>query len=427
MKRMVWPAFLALLALPGGLWAWDAQALLDVVPTAALVQQQPPTSPWMQTETTEVTGQGALSHSQTLAEGLSVSGTAWGLADSLPTGSPFETPPGKIDIESRILELKLVWEIVPGTLIWDVGKKVIHPSSGFFRTPLNVISHGALGNAANINGAAVGTWEEGWMGTDVTLLLGNLSISNFFSPRMLWSRQADSVLQYFSLPQNDFQNLTRLDVRIGSADVRLLGLLTSGGPGSSDPDVNLQLGTGMDTNIGDSITVRAEVSAANSQSRLIVADPLHATASADTVHWAPHALVGATWTNAQQLSLMAEYYYNGSGFIGSDYSQLIQYSQDRRSAYPNATDLLDQFGTFSAGRHYGFARISGKLDDTLTAAGWTQVNLQDLSGLTGIVLTLTHDTWSLNGALMNAWGTTDTEAGLSPLLWRIDLELTIFF
>ncbi|HYW82807.1 MAG TPA: hypothetical protein VFB30_06115 [Spirochaetia bacterium] len=426
MKRMLWLAFVALLALPRALWAWDAQAVLDVVPTAALVQQQPPSSPWMQAETTEVSGQAALSHSQTLAEGLSLSGTAWGLADSLPSGSPFETPPGKVDIKSRILELKLVWEVVPGMLIWDIGKKVIHPSSGFFRTPLNVISHGPLGNAANINGAAVGTWEEGWIGTDVTLLLGNFTISNFFSPRMLWSSQADSVLQFFSLPQNDFQNLTRLDVRLGNADMRFLGLVSSGGPGSSDPGVNLQLGAGVDTNIGDSITVRAEVSAANSQSRLTVADPLLATVSTDTVHWAPQALVGATWTNAQQLSLMAEYYYNGGGFAGSDYTQLIRYSQNRRSTYPNAPDLLDQFGTLSAGRHYGFVRISGKLDDTLTAAGWTQVNLQDLSGLTGILLTLTHDTWSLNGSLMNAWGTRDTEAGLSPLLWRIDLELTLF-
>ena len=94
------------------------------------------------------------------------------MADSLPSAVPVCHPAGKIDMESRILELKLVWEVVPGTLIWDVGKKVIHPSSGFFRTPLNVISHGALGNAANLSGSAVGTWEEGWIGTDVTLLVG---------------------------------------------------------------------------------------------------------------------------------------------------------------------------------------------------------------------------------------------------------------
>jgi len=424
MNKLFYPAFLAMMALPAAVWGWDAQALLDVVPTAALVQQPGPA--WMQTEFTEVSGQAALSHNQTLAEGLSVSGTVWGLADTLPSGTPFATPPGKIDIQSRILELKLIWEVVPGTLIWDIGKKVIHPSSGFFKTPLNVISHGTLGNAANLSGAAVGMWEEGWVGTDVTLLVGNLSISNFFSPRLRWSGQADTVLQYVSLPQNDFQNLTRMDVRIGEADVRLLGLLSTGGPGSSDPEMHLQLGAGLDTNIGDSVTVRAEVSAADSQGRLTVADAQYATASTDSVNWAPHALVGATWTNAQQLSVMAEYYYNGSGFIGGDYAQLIQYSQNRRNTFTTAPDLLDQFGDFDAGRHYGFVRVSGKIDDKLTAAGWTQVNLQDLSGLTGIVLTFTYDKWSLNGSFMDAWGTADTEGGLSPLLWKVDLEISLF-
>ena len=112
---------------------------------------------------------------------------------------------------------------------------------------------------------------------------------------------------------------------------------------------------------------------------------------------------------------MAEYYYNGSGFV-----------RDRlRAAHPVFTEPQKHVprlpriswtssALFTAGRHYGFVRVSGKIDDTLSAAAWTQVNLQDLSGLTGIVLTLTHDKWSLNGSLMNAWGTRDTEAGLSP-------------
>ena len=417
---------MALFAVPVSLHAWDAQALLDVVPTAVLVQQNPPSSPWMQLETTELDGQAALSHSQPLAEGLSISGTLWGMADTLPSGLPWATPSGKIDLQGRILELKLVWEVIPGTLIWDVGKKVIHPSSGFFRTPLNVISHGALGNTANLTGSAVGTWEEGWVGTDLTLLVGSFSISNFFSPRLQWSSDADRALQYVSLPQNDFQDLTRVDVRIGEADVRLLGLVATGGPGSSDTALHLQLGAGLDTTISDSITVRAEVSAADSQFRLGVANAQLLTTSAETLSWAPHALAGFTWTNAQQLSVMAEYYYNGSGFSGSDYTELIQYSQVRKTSPGSSADLLDQFGVFSAGRHYGFVRVSGKVDDTLGAAGWTQVNLQDLSGLTGLVLTFTYDKWSLNCSLLDAWGTADTEGGVSLLLWKLDLEVSLF-
>lgn len=308
---------LGLLAPAVPLHALDATALLDILPTAALVQAGP-SSPWMQSETTEMTAQVAVSHTQPIVEGLSLSGTVWGMADSLPSQSPLTTPPAKIDLQSRILELKLVWEAIPGTLIWDAGKKIIHPSSGFFRTPLNVISHGALGNSANLTGSAVGTWEEGWVGTDVTLLLGSFTVANFFSPRFQWGSDADRALQYLSTQQEDYQNLTRVDLRLGDADVRLLGLLSSGGPGSVDPDVHFTAGAGVDTNIGEAVTVRAEVSAEDSQTRSAVAsDQLPLGVTAQTVSWAPRALAGFTWTNKDQLSVMAEYYYNGRDSSGT--------------------------------------------------------------------------------------------------------------
>ena len=419
-------AFSGLLLLPGSLWAWEAQALMDVLPTAALVQTSP-TSPWMQSETTELGVQAALSHTQGIAEGLSLSGSVWGMADTLPSGTPFSTPPTKIDLQSRVLELKLVWEAIPGTLIWDAGKKVIHPSSGFFRTPLNVISHGALGNTANLSGSAVGTWEEGWVGTDVTLLVGSFTVASFFSPRLQWSADADRALQYVSLQQNDYQDLTRVDVRLGDADIRVLGLVSTGGPGSADPNLHLQAGAGLDTNIGDAVTLRAEISAADTQNRVIVTDDQLLSTTTQAVSWAPRALVGFTWTNKDQLSVMAEYYYNGLGFAGDDYGRLIRYSQNRRSSGASAPDVLDQFGTLSAGQHYGFVRVSGKIDDRLTAAAWTEMNLQDISGLSAVVLTLTYDKWTVNASIMDAWGNTDTEAGLSPLLWRADLEVSLFF
>jgi hypothetical protein len=428
MRRIFLPAAVSLvfIAIPRLVSAWEAQALLDVLPTAALVQTSP-TAPRMQLETTELTAQAALSHTQPLAEELSLSGTAWAMADSLPSQSPLSTPPTKIDLESRLLELKLAWEAIPGTLIWDVGKKVIHPSSGFFRTPLNVISHGALGNSANLSGSAVGTWEEGWVGTDVTLLVGAVTIANFFSPRLQWSSDADRALHYVSMPQDDYQDLTRIDLRIGDADVRLLGLLSTGGPGSADPELHFTAGAGLDTNIGEAVTVRAEVSVADAQDRVVVTDEQLFTTAVQSVSWAPRALAGFTWTNKDQLSVMAEYYYNGVGFIGNDYSTVIRYSQNLKNALgTSAPDVLDQFGAFSAGQHYGFVRVSGKIDDQLSAAGWTAVNLQDLSGLTGIVLTLTHDKWSVNGSVMGAWGGSATEAGLSPLLWRVDLEVGLF-
>ena len=42
---------------------------------------------------------------------------------------------------------------------------------------------------------------------------------------------------------------------------------------------------------------------------------------------------------------------------GSDYADLIAYSKSLRSAPGTGPDLLDQLGTFSAARHYGFVRV----------------------------------------------------------------------
>ncbi len=414
------------LFLPGAAWALDGQLLLDVIPTAALVQQAP-TAPWMQSETTDLSVQGVVSHTQLLADGLALSGTLWGMADTLPSGSPLATPPAKLDLASRVLELKLGWEAIPGILIVDAGKLLVHPSSGFFRTPLNVVSHGTLTGTANLSGSAVGAWEEGWVGAQATLLVGAFSVSNFFSPRLDWSDSADAALAYVSARQPDYQDLSRLTVRLGATDLQVLGLLTTGGPGSADPDFHFTGGAGVDTGIGDAVTVRAEVAVSDSVSRVAPGSTsLPLTTVTQSVPWAPRALAGLTWTGADQLTVMAEYYYDGAGFAGSDYRQLISYSQALRGAPGAGPDLLDQFGTFSAGRHYAFVRIAGQVDTTLGAAAWTTVNLQDLSGLSAVVLTATFDKWTLAASFLDAWGTTDTEAGLSPLLWRVDLEVSLF-
>ena len=74
------------------------------------------------------------------------------------------------------------------------------------------------------------------------------------------------------------------------------------------------------------------------------------TTVTQSVPWAPRALAGFTWTGANQLTVMAEYYYDGAGFSGDDYRRLISYSQALRGAPGAGPDLLDQFGTFSTGQ-----------------------------------------------------------------------------
>ena len=405
---------------------WEGQLLIDTLPTMALVQESS-SAPWMQEQTTEIMAQGALSQTQPLAEGLSLSGTLWVMADTLPAASPFSTPAAKIDLQARVLELKLGWEAIPGTLIWSVGKEVIHPSSGFFRTPLDVLSRAALAGTANLSGSATGAWEEGWTGTDLTLLVGSLTVSDTFLPHLTWSPTVDQVLQYVSSQQPDWQDLARMDLRVGDADVRLLGLFSTSGLGSTDPAIHFTGGAGLDTSIGDAFTVRAELSVADTQERITATSaspPFSFTTEA--VAWAPRALAGFTWTGPDQLSVMAEYYYNGPGFGGADYAQIISYTQALRNAPGAGPDLLDQLGAFSAGQQYAFVRVAGTVEGKVTASAWTAVNLQDLSGLTGVVADYASSTWSVTASLVNAWGTTSTEAGLSPLLWKADLQMSLF-
>jgi hypothetical protein len=420
-------ALVALLAIvPASLaLGLEAEVALDVLPAAALGQEGGMRA---QTETTRLLAQLAASHKQSLEENLSLSGTFWADADSLPSGSPLGTPDDKLSISSRLLELGLEWEALPGQLIVELGKKIIHPSSGFFKTPLNMLSRGSASGLIPSTGAAVSTWEEGWVGADLSYLAGNVTIANFFSPRMEWSDSADQSLQYLSQQQDDFNDLLRLGVRIGTADLRLLALASSGGPGSEDPDLRLRLGAGVDANVGDSLTLRAECSVADSQDRLDVVDEKLLTSRDESVAWAPRALAGFTWTGPNELSVMAEYYYNGLGMTGSDYDRLIDYSVNRLSL-PGAPgpDILDQFGGFEAARHYCFARVAGQLETDLAPALFSVVNLQDYSGMTGVNLAYTRDAWALSGSIADYWGGKDTEAGLSPVLWSIDLQLSLFF
>ncbi len=212
----------------------------------------------LQSEVTRLTSQAALSYTASPADNLTLSGTAWVLLDSLPTYDPTRVPPSRLDFSSRLLQLDLAWQILPGSLSLSLGKEIIHPSSGFFKTPLNLISRGAAGNVPQQTPAASPQWEEGWIGAKVQWIEGNISLEDFFSPRLQWSDHADDALQYLSLQQEDYQDQLRLDAHVGATDLQALALISSGGPGSADPTLRFQSGAGLDANIGDHLTIRAE-------------------------------------------------------------------------------------------------------------------------------------------------------------------------
>lgn len=408
-------------------FAFEGEMDVDAAPSATLAPTQGPGSPLVQTQATRITSQFALSGHTSPVEGLTLSATAWALLDSLPDYNPLDVPGARLALSSRLLQADLSWQIIPGVLIWDTGKEIIHPSSGFFRTPLNLISRGAAGNVPQQIPAAAPQWEEGWVGTRLLWMVGDLSFEDFFSPRLEWSSSADTALRYVSAQQNDFMDQLRIQAHIGGVDLQALGLVSTGGPGSADPAVHAQAGAGVDANIGDRVTGRGEISLADSLSRIIVADPVLLTTSTQAVPWVVRALAGFTWSITTKMSLIVEYAYDGLGFAGVDYSNSIRYARNRLESGGAAPDVLGQFGSFKAAQHYAFARLAEDITDQLTAQGWLEVNLQDPSAIDGIGLTVTNDGWGLAGSLTNTWGGSNTEAGASSFLWQLDIELKLFF
>ena len=166
---------------------------------------------------------------------------------------------------------------------------------------------------------------------------------------------------------------------------------------------------------------------ADSLQRLAVVDPAGLTASTESVPWVVRALAGFTWSISTTTSLMVEYAYNGLGFAGADYVNVIQYARNRLETRASAADVAGQFGSFEAAQHYAFARLAENITDQLTAQGWVEVNLQDPSAMDGIGLTMTNDKWSIAGSFTSTWGGSATEAGVSPFLWQLDIECALFF
>jgi len=425
MKAAVIAMALAAVWLPA--FALEGEIDVDAAPSATLAPTQGPGSPLVQAEATRITSQFALSGQASPVENLTLSGTAWALLDSLPDYDPLDVPGTRLALSSRLLQADVSWQIIPGVLIWDTGKEIIHPSSGFFRTPLNLISRGAAGNVPQQIPAAAPQWEEGWIGTRLVWIVGDFSFEDFLSPRLVWSSDVDSVLGYVSAQQNDFIDQLRIQAHVGGVDLQALGLLSTGGPGSPDPAVHAQAGAGVDANVGDRVAVRAEVSVADALPRLDVSDPVLLTAAPQSVPWVVRALAGFTWSITTKMSLIVEYAYDGLGFVGADYANVIQYARNRLASGGAAPDVLGQFGSFEAAQYYAFARLAKDITDQLTAQGWAEVNLQDPSVMDGIGITMRNDEWGLSGSITNTWGRSATEAGASQFLWQLDIELKLFF
>ena len=423
MKRLILVAA-ALLGMVSGTFGWNGSVVTDVTPAVAPVTAGPSQVEQMSARSTI---QGILGESATLSQDLTLSGTGWMLLDSLPSNNPTQFPGGRLDFSSRLLQLEAKWQIIPGALILDLGKQIIHPSSGFFKTPLNLLSRGPAGNTPQQTPAASPQWEEGWWGVKIVGFVGDWTLEDFLAPPLTWSDSADAALQYVSVQQGDLDNQVRVDWHLGAADIQLLSLISVTDPGTSSASVHDQSGMGIDTNLGDHLTLRGEVTLADSLNRLTVVDPNTQATANQSLSWVPRALLGATWSINNDVSLVAEYYYNGLGFMGDEYTSALQYAKNRIATGSLSPDVAGQFGNFSLARNYVFLRLTDNFTDQISGQGWTEVNLQDASGMYGLGLSATYDKWGLSGSLTGTWGGDGTEGHVLPFLWQVDIEVQFYF
>ena len=414
----------ALLGMVSGTFGWNGTVVTDVTPTVAPVTAGPSQVEQMSARSTI---QGILGGSATLSQDLTLSGTGWMLLDSLPSNNPTQFPGGRLDFSSRLLQLEAKWQIIPGALILDLGKQIIHPSSGFFKTPLNLLSRGPAGNTPQQTPAASPQWEEGWWGVKIVGFVGDWTLEDFLAPPLAWSDSADAALQYVSVQQGDLDNQVRVDWHLGAADIQLLSLISVTDPGTSSASVHDQSGMGIDTNLGDHLTVRGEVTLADSLNRLDVVDPNTQATANQSLSWVPRALLGATWSINNDVSLVAEYYYNGLGFMGDEYTSALQYAKNRIATGSLSPDVAGQFGNLSLARNYVFLRLTDNFTDQISGQGWTEVNLQDASGMYGLGLSATYDKWGLSGSLAGTWGADGTEGHVLPFMWQLDIEMQFYF
>jgi hypothetical protein len=405
----------------------NGTVVTDVTPTAALVSIQGPGSAQVEELSSRTTTQGIVSDSWSLSDALALSGTGWMLLDSLPSNNPTQVPDGRLDLSSRLLQLEAKWQIIPGALVLDMGKQIIHPSSGFFKTPLNLLTRGAAGNTPQQTPAASPQWEEGWWGVKIIGLLGDWTLEDFVAPPLTWPDSTDAILQYVSLQQSDLSNQVRLDWHWGVADIQVLNLLTVNDLGTSSSSMHDQTGLGFDTNVGDHLTVRAEATMADSLSRLAVLNATAQTSASQSLSWVPKALVGATWSINNDVSFVGEYYYDGLGFTGNDYTSALQYATNRLNSGSLSPDVAGQFGNFSLAENYVFFRLMDSFTDQISGQAWTEINLQDISGMYGLGLATTYDHWGLSGSLTETWGADGTEGEVLPFLWQVDLEVQFYF
>ncbi|HKL86724.1 MAG TPA: hypothetical protein VJ861_10375 [Treponemataceae bacterium] len=304
-----------------------------------------------------------------------------------------------------------------GAVFVDIGKKRIHQSLSYFKSPINFTVDTA--GTKNHNETQ---FSEGKIMAHVDIFsnYGFLGIS--YIPKIDFSK---SIEQYVSSSQVQ-QGLLRYDFTVHKYT---MGIAVS-------KDDFWRLGTHVSTTLGDYVEVHFEgvFNEQKTRTALSVAGGL-AFQNPEPAKNRYEALLGCT-ANLPWFSGIVEYYYNQAGLTGDEW-------RHQTDTYRNLqnTDLTSMLNLYNLGmayqalsqnrdfnsRHYLMLRLSNPTTDDYQIALNTVVNLQDFSGV--VMPSMSYSGWnhiSLEAHCTKSFGSPYSEFSLYGETWSCGLSIELW-
>ncbi len=339
-------------------------------------------------------------------------------------------------LTNRLSEVYLSYQFMSSFI--DIGKKKITQSVSFLKSPIDFIINNP--NDITKNKTYNLQFSEGEYMANIDLFSDFGVLGACYMPEIDFTNNG---IEYFSMPQKQQEEL-RYSIHYSGIDT---GLAVS-------HDNIWQAGANISVTIGDYIEAHAEGAYIENKTRsnlltnqimtgwnpLLMKGIYNGLLTNNDVKISNvmELIVGGSF-NTETFTVLAEYYFNQSGYNYDEWNQMRKTMKDYRNNYndnPNGLfnsanlgilmDLMQNNESLNLCQHYGFVRISNPPSEQLVLSATTVMNLQDLSGLE--IFSADYTGWNyaeLSGGLTLGFGDDYSEFRLFGQDWSINIELKL--
>ncbi len=295
---------------------------------------------------------------------------------------------------SKCLEAGVGIDIGNGWFV-DLGKKKTKTGVGYFRKPTDYLKGGGT-IGQNRSAASQEKVSEGLVGIDIAYMGEGVTFRGISIPRWDNDQQEQSLLSFAS--------------KFGDADYTVF--LYRGDYAS--------LGLNGNTVIGDSLELHMDSKWTQQMNRSLPSGSGSSTTTQEQ-NGVIDALLGCTYAFDPNTSLTIEYNYNGAGLEGSEYNEMLDYTQNY------GPSLYDTYGLLSVAKHYLYERFAQTYTDCkLTLELMNANNLQDQSGFASIGLSQAYDQATVSLVARVFYGADRSEFGFAPIRSTFSAEVEMF-